>query len=193
MVDPTLPQRPWQGGERRMIIDRNGVARIVYSNPHQSQEDHQRYITGKQGEERKESGYSDVTGPTPQPSSVSSAMPPQPKAAKVDIPPQADWLIAIQQRYAADAPMRMALNVNAPVVTPEMLVLTDAQLAKLSHEERKSIARVFLSLASKYIGTKNLQQAYVSGSKVFNYLPRQIMDYYYRIVGIQGQEAEHEN
>ena len=91
MVDADLPKRPWNpnAGERSMVIDKNGIARTVMTNPYAAQEDAQRYQRVKQGEQLQQSGYSNTAGGSAAIGGAPSAAMPQEAGAAM---PSGPWL-----------------------------------------------------------------------------------------------------
>jgi len=183
MVDPTLPKRAWNpnAGQREMVIDRNGVSRTVLKNPYAAQEDAQRYQREKQGEQLEQSGYSNTAGGSAAIGGAPSAALPQEAGAAMPSGQAPDWLMGLQQKYAADIPMRMGLDPNSPVVTPEMLNPSDEELARLDQNQREGIGRVFLAVVSKQYGS--LKDAYLYGTRVKGYLPAEILRHWQWLVG----------
>ena len=183
MVDSTLPRRPWNpnAGRREMVIDRNGIARNVLKNDHAAQEDAQRYQRVKQGEQLQQSGYSDTAGGSAAIGGAPSAAAPQEAGAAMPGGQAPDWLMGLQQKYAADIPMRMGLDPNSPVVTPEMLAPSEEQLAQLDQNQREGIGRVLLAVASKQYGS--LKDAYLYRTQIKGYIPAKIFQYWKWLVG----------
>ncbi len=185
VVDPTLPRRPYDAnaGDRSMVIDKNGVARLVRKNYTAAQEDAQRYQRKKEGEARMQTGYEDISGAAPPAAGGAGPMPPAAQGAKVQ---DTSWLPGLLQQYAADIPLRLSLDRNAPVVTPEMLAPTDERLAQMDQETREGLGRVFLSLVSKYYGDHTMAQAQLVGTGMRNFLPGQMVGYFNRLTGRSG-------
>ena len=182
MPDPTLPRRPWEGGDRQIQIDKNGIARAVYVNPNEKQEDSQRYERKKNFEKAQDSGYFDVSGATSRPGPLSGGVPPAQSPA-TSSSPVPNWLLAMKQRYASELPIHLSLDKNAPIVTPEMLVPTDEQLMQMDEDTREGIGRVFLTLAMRYYGDSSMRNAVLYGTRIKGLIPAQILAEYRHIVG----------
>lgn len=182
MVDADLPKRPWNpnAGQRNMVIDKNGIARTVMTNPYGAQEDAQRYQRVKQGEELQQSGYSNTAGGSAAIGGAPSAGVPQ-EAAAMPSGQVPDWLMGLQQKYAADIPMRMGLDPNSPVVTPEMLAPSDEDLARLDQNQREGIGRVLLAVASKQYGSLN--DALLYGTRIKGYIPTMVLEHFRKLTG----------
>jgi len=187
MADPTLPNRPWEVGQWELVIDKNGINRRVAKNPNPQLDDHMRYERDKNAPEqmaKRESGYFDDTGgSTAVPEGSSGPAPPQEKAASPPKPEDGEWLQAIVQRYANEAPMNLSLDKNAPVVTPEMLTPSEQELQQMDPDTREGIGRVFLAVASKYYGDHTLQQAVLYGTKIKGYVPGKVIQYFRWLTG----------
>jgi len=185
MVDADLPKRPWNpnAGERSMVIDKNGIARTVMTNPYAAQEDAQRYQRVKQGEQLQQSGYSNTAGGSAAIGGAPSAAMPQEAGAAMPSGQAPDWLMGLQQKYTADIPMRMGLDPNSPVVTPEMLNPSDEELARLDQNQREGIGRVFLALVSRYNGDNTLQNALLYGTRIKGYIPTEMLEHFRKLTG----------
>ena len=94
-----------------------------------------------------------------------------------------DWLMGLQQKYTADIPMRMGLDPNSPVVTPEMLNPSDEELARLDQNQREGIGRVFLALVSRYNGDNTLQNALLYGTRIKGYIPTEMLEHFRKLTG----------
>ena len=198
MVDPTLPKRPHQVGERRFIIDKNGVGRTVYVNPYQQQDDHERYVREKGAESPQEetpapapapaqappSGYEDYSGEEPPSNEVAPAAPSTPPSASAAPQQKAySWLQPMLQKYAQDIPLKLSLAENAPVISPEMLAPDEARLQQMDIKTRQGLGRAFLVLASKYYGNHTLKNAFLEGTKIRGYIPNEMVSYYKWLIG----------
>ena len=167
MVNVAPPHRPWtrEGLVPQMQTDSTGVAKLRDVNPNSNQEDTQRH--------QRAEGAQPVQQP---PQQIPSQ---QPAQGNEPIP---EWLSSIQQRYASDYPMRLAIDSSSPIVTPDMLVLDDTKLMKLTNVEREGLARVILALAAKYMANQN-GDAVIIGSSVRHYLPPEVLAYYHHVLG----------
>ena len=166
-----------------MVLDKNGVMRSVMTNPYAAQEDAQRYQRVKQGEQLQQSGYSNTTGGSAAIGGAPSAAPPQEVGAALPSGQTPDWLTGLQQKYAADIPMRMGLDPNSPVVTPEMLAPSDEDLARLDQNQREGIGRVLLALISRYNGENTLANAMLYGTRIKGYIPTEMLAQFKKITG----------
>jgi len=183
--DPTLPRRPWEIGQRELVIDRNGVSRAVYKNANPQLDDKMRHqreqnATNAMAKTRSEGFVDDTGGSAAVPGSPGTMPAEQPARVKPDT---GEWLQAIVQRYSQEMPMGLTLDKNAQPVTPDMLMPTEQQLAQMDEETREGIGRVLLALITKYYGDNTLKQGMLYGSRISNYVPGKMVSYWRWIVG----------